>query len=91
MTAGPKQQVQRGLEQMSLPSQVMGASLVEITGGRQILLTGQKGIRLYSSKEIIVDLADCAVRIQGTELGIVTMTGQELLIRGNLQVLEYIR
>ncbi len=65
--------------------------MVEITGGRQILLTGQKGIRLYSSEEMIVDLADCAVRIQGTELGIVTMTGQELLIRGNLQLLEYIR
>ena len=91
MAAGPKQQIQRGLEQISLPSQVLGASMVEITGGRQILLTGQKGIRLYSSEERIVDLADCAVRIQGTELGIVTMTGQELLIRGNLQVLEYIR
>ena len=50
MAAGPKQQVQRGLEQMSLPSQVFGASMVEITGGRQILLTGQKGIRLYSSE-----------------------------------------
>ena len=91
MAAVPKQQLQRGVERISLPSQVLGASMVEITGGRQILLTGQKGIRLYSREEMIVDLADCAVRIQGTDLGIVTMTGQELLIRGNLQVLEYIR
>ena len=91
MGLDPKGQLQRGMEQMNLPSQVMGASLVEITGGRQILLSGQKGIRVYSSSEIIVDLPDCAVRLRGEYLGIVTMTAHELLIRGYLRELEYIR
>ena len=91
MSENPKQYLQRGAEHLSLPSQVMGASLVEITGGRQILLCGQKGIRLYSSQEILVDLYDCALRIRGENLGIVTMTGQELLLQGCLQSVEYLR
>ncbi len=43
MTERPKRQLLSELEQMSLPTQVMGASLVEVTGGRQVLLTGRKG------------------------------------------------
>lgn len=79
------------MEQMSLPSEVIGASMIEITGTRQVLLCGQKGIRCYGEQEIIVDMPDCAVRISGTGLGIVTMTGSELLIRGKLDTVGFLR
>lgn len=85
MKLKPREQIARGMEQMNLPSEVIGASMIEITGSRQILLCGQKGIRTYGEHEIIVDMPDCAVRILGTNLGIVTMTASELLIRGNLE------
>ncbi len=75
---------------MGLPSEVLGASQIEITDCRQILLSGQKGIRSYSDTEIIVDLRECAVSIRGSRLGIVTMTGQELLIRGALDQVEFL-
>ena len=86
----PKQQLYKGVEYMGLPSEVLGASQIEITDCRQILLSGQKGIRCYSEKEIVVDLRDCAVSIQGKHLGIVTMTGQELLIRGVLDTVQFL-
>lgn len=86
----PKQQIYRGAEYMGLPSEVLGASHIEITDCRQILLSGQKGIRSYSETEIIVDMKNCAVCIQGLGLGIVTMTGQELLIRGSLDSVQFL-
>lgn len=86
----PKQRLYQSIEYMGLPSEVLGASQIEITDCRQILLSGQKGIRSYSDTEIVVDLKDCAVSIQGNRLGIVTMTGQELLIRGNLDQVRFL-
>ena len=91
MKFNPKETFAVGMEQMSLPSQVIGTSMIEITGSRQILLCGQKGIRTYGENEIIVDMADSAVRILGTNLGIVTMTPSELLIRGTLETVGFLR
>jgi sporulation protein YqfC len=77
--------------QMNLPSEAFGASLIEITGQRQILICGQKGIRSYSQTEITVELSDCAVQLQGQDMGIVTMTGGELLVRGGLDAVRFLR
>ena len=91
MNKNPKEPIYRAAEYMALPSEVLGASQIEITGCRQILLCGHKGIRLYSETEIIVDLIDCAVRLTGNNLGILTMTKQELLLSGNLDSVDFIR
>lgn len=91
MKLRPKERLAVGMEQMSLPSEVIGASMIEITGSRQVLLCGQKGIRTYGEKEIIVDMPDCAVRILGNNLGIITMTATELLIRGSLDSVGFLR
>ena len=81
----------RAAETMSLPLGVMGASQIEITGSRQVLLCGHKGIRYYSETEIIVDLRDCAVRLQGCGLGICSMTRNELLLGGVLDSVSFLR
>lgn len=91
MKINPKEKIAHGMEQISLPSEVLGSSILEITGARQILLCGQKGIRTYGQNEIVVDLTDCAVRILGTNLGIITMTSSELLIRGTLETVGFLR
>ena len=83
--------VYRAAEEMSLPTEVFGASRIEITGSRSILLWGHKGIRLYSDTEIIVDLRDCAVQIRGSGLGISAMTKSELLISGSLDCVSFLR
>lgn len=91
MNKSPSEPIRRAAEHMALPSEVIGASQIEITGGRQALLCGHKGIRTYSQTEIIVDLSDCAVRLQGCGLGIRSMTKTELLISGVLDSVSFLR
>lgn len=91
MNRNPKEPIYRAAEYMALPSEVLGASQIEITGCRQILLCGHKGIRTYSENEIVVDMADCAVRLTGNGLGILTMTKQELLLGGRLDGVAFLR
>ena len=91
MKMKPREKIASGMEQLSLPSEVIGASMIEITGTRQILLCGQKGIRTYGEHEIIVDMPDCAVQILGNNLGLITMTASELLIRGSLDSVGFLR
>lgn len=90
MKANAMEHIRADLQQMNLPTQVLGDSLIELTGTRQVLLCGQKGIRSYGESEIIVDMARYAVCITGGELSIVTMTGQELLLRGRIQKVEFL-
>lgn len=87
----PKDQLYRAAEYMTLPSEVLGASQIEITGTRQILLCGHKGIRTYTETEIIVDLTDCAVIVSGSNLGIRSMTRDELMLSGELSGITLIR
>ena len=84
-----------GLEQeameLGLPACVMGSEMVEITGNQQVLLSGNKGIRSYSEKEIAVEMRSLTVVIRGSGLSIVSMSGQELLIRGCISEIHYLR
>ena len=91
MNKSPKEPIYRAAEHMALPSEVIGASQIEITGYRQILLCGHKGTRQYGETEIIVDMRDCAVRLQGCGLGILSMSKSELLISGVLDSVSFIR
>lgn len=91
MNKNPREPIYRAAEYMALPSEVLGASQIEITGSRQVLLLGHKGIRLYSETEILVDLTDCAVRVTGNSLGIQAMTKQELLISGVVDCVSFVR
>lgn len=91
MKIRPVEQLSRGMEQISLPSEVLGGAFMELYGDRQILLCGQKGIRSYQTHQIIVELQHCAVEIQGKDLGLVTMTSTELLIRGTIDGVRFLR
>lgn len=91
MGYGPKQQLYREAEAMGLPTEVMGASLMELTGDRQVLLHGKKAIRSYSDTQIVVELRECALEISGRNLTIVMMTGQELLLRGIIDGVRFLR
>jgi len=66
--------------QMSLPGEAVGLPHIDILGSGQVLLSGHRGIRSYAPSEIIVEMKDCAVVLQGSDMGIVSMTGNELLL-----------
>lgn len=91
MKLQPKEQLARSMEQLNLPSQVIGSEFIELQGNRQVLVCGQKGIRCYQEQEIIIELAHCALRIQGSSLSIVTMTTQEILIRGTIDSVGFLK
>lgn len=87
----PRELIYGSVERLGLPGEVFGASMLEITGGRELLISGNKGIRCFGESRIVIDLSDYALEIQGNGLHIVTMSGQELLIRGNLRQLVFLR
>lgn len=86
-----KQPLARGMEQLSLPSEVLGSVMVELFGDRQVLVSGGRGIRSYQAHEIIVELERCGLKISGQNLSIVTMTSRELLIRGNIDAVGFLK
>lgn len=86
-----RQELFEAAERMNLPSQVMGAFRVEITGTHQVLLVGHKGIRSYGEREMIVDLDSAAVILQGDGFHIKAMTRQELLISGKIVSIQFQR
>ena len=91
MAYHPKQRIYREAEELGLPTEVAGASLMELTGDRQLLLHGKKSIRSYSDTQIVVELGECAAEVSGRGLRIVMMTGQELLLRGTIDGIRLIR
>lgn len=80
-----------GMDHMSLPTDILGTCHVELYGDRQILITGQRGIRTCLSTEMTVELSGGAIKVQGRELQIVSMTARELLIRGIIDQVGYLR
>ena len=91
MMINPRERIESSLERMELPSQVIGASVMELFGNRQVIICGHKGIRLYQQNEIIIEMADHAVDIQGDDLAIVSMRAKELMIRGCISSVRFIR
>lgn len=91
MKSQPKEQLSKGMEQLYLPSQTIGTTHITLNGDRQVLICGQKGIRSYESGEIIVELEHCGLSVRGDKLGIVTMNAQELLLRGQICVVEFLK
>ena len=91
MKRKPMEAVLTGMDQLSLPTDQFGTCHLELYGDRQILISGQRGIRTCLSTEMTVELSNGALKIQGRELQIVSMTARELLIRGTIDQVGFIR
>ena len=85
------QALYRRAGELNLPSEVLGDTRIEIIGDHQAVLTGHRGIRSYLPEEIIVELPGGALSLRGRDLGISVMSGRELLIRGALDSLSFLR
>lgn len=80
-----------GMDQLSIPTEVFGTSHIEMYGDRQILITGHRGIRTCMTTEMAVELSAGALRIIGRDLQIITMAARELLIRGIIDQVVFLR
>ena len=76
-------------EKLELPGGILpGAGSVPLSGGRQALIEGQRGVLAYSPECVVVRLGRQKLSLYGTELRIWAMSGDRLLISGRVQRAE---
>lgn len=70
---------------------VAGMSHVEVLGGGQLYMENHRGILSYSDREIAVSGPDRIVRVTGSGLVLVSMTGDALRIKGEIERVEWVK
>lgn len=77
-------------ERLELPGEIVpGAGLVCLKGGRQALIQGQRGLLEYSGERIVVALSRGKLRLSGSGLELQAMNGDELMVTGRIQAVEW--
>ena len=78
-------------EQFDLPADlVAGLPHVELMGNRQFYMENHRGILSYSGEEIAVNGEKLIVKVCGSNLELVSMTGEALRIRGTIDRVEWV-
>lgn len=88
----PKNRVlSEAAELFDLPADVV-ADLphVELVGGSQFYMEHHRGILSYSAQAIDINGGKLVVRVRGTGLELVSMTGEALRIRGKISQVEWV-
>ncbi|MBQ5405904.1 MAG: hypothetical protein IIU18_04660 [Oscillospiraceae bacterium] len=77
-------------DRLELPEEaLLGTAKLTVTAGRRALIENHRGILEYSPERIAVSLGAQQLSILGRELRIAAMNHRELLIRGELQDIEW--
>lgn len=77
-------------EKMSLPKDViLDLPRISICGDKEIFIENHKGIMEYTSKTIRIKTNDGIAHIYGTELRIVILESDRMVINGELSRVEY--
>ena len=77
-------------ELFDLPADmVAGLPHVEVVGSGHFYLENHRGILSYSGEEIDVNGDGMVIRVYGSGLELVSMTGDALRIRGTIQRVEW--
>ena len=82
----------RAADVFDLPADVIGSlPHVELIGDCQLLMDRHQGILSYSTETIDINGGRLVLRVRGTGLELMAMTGSEVRIRGRIDSLELIR
>lgn len=77
-------------EKLELPGEVLpGAGSICITGGRNALVEGHRGILEYSEDRIVLALRRGKITLSGAGMQLRAMNGGELLVSGRIQNVEW--
>ena len=80
----------RAAELFDLPADlVAGLPHVEVVGNGHFYLENHRGILSYSGEEIDINGEGMVIRVFGSGLELVSMTGDALRIRGSIQRVEW--
>lgn len=78
------------IESLKLPKDTMlGASILTITGNREIWMENYKGILEYTQTQILLQAKTCQISIEGTCLSIDYYTNEDMKISGCIQCIRY--
>ena len=81
---------ERMAESLKLPKDsVLGASIVTITGKRDVFVEKYKGIIEYTDSRIILQGKNCKIEICGKRLNILYYTNEDMKISGWIENVRY--
>lgn len=81
---------QNMVESLELPKDLMyGASIVTITGRREVLIENYKGILEYNEEYIRVQAKNVKITIFGKQLTIEYYTNEDMKVVGYIKSIEY--
>ncbi len=65
-----------------------GAPRIIVSGGGRVLVEGHRGLLEYSEERIAAAGAGCRILIKGEKMGLVAMSGRQLVVAGRLWAVE---
>lgn len=78
------------VESLKLPKDsLLGASIVTITGNRELFIENYKGIIEYTAEHILLQGKTCKISIQGKRLSIDYYTNEDMKISGCVSCVQY--
>lgn len=80
--------LERAAQTLDLPVDVTGLPRIELLGDRELRVEYHKGILSYGTQEIHVSGGKMVIRVVGNGLELRSMNADELLITGNIRVVE---
>ena len=81
---------ERMAESLKLPKDsVLGASMVTITGNRDVFVENYKGIIEYTDCRIMLQGKNCKIEIGGKRLNILYYTNEDMKISGWIENVRY--
>lgn len=87
-----KRPLSEAAELFDLPADVVaGLPHVEMMGDRQFYMERHRGILSYDQEEIDINGEGLIVKVSGSGLELVSMTGEALRIQGNIQRVEWVK
>jgi sporulation protein YqfC len=84
--------MQRLTDQADLPGEVQPRQpILEVTGDRRVLMEHHRGVTCYGTKEICVKMPYGHVAVMGSDLQLIRMSAEQLVINGNIDEIKLIR
>lgn len=77
-------------DRLDIPEDLLHpASKLTVTAGRRVLVENHRGVLEYGRERILVKLARGRLSVEGSELRLVAMNREELLIAGRVRTVEW--
>lgn len=70
-------------------SSIPGISYIEITGNREVIVDGCKGILQYDEDVIKLNAGHLVIRFTGNDLTICSMQAEQALIKGQILSIDF--